>query len=131
VGGGQRRLTVVPTNPAVSLSSTIKTFTAARRRSFELVPEKKVVWHVLDSRIGFVKDKTEWKGTDMVFEIIKKDDQTELRFTHVRLVPAIECYGDCSGAWGSYINGSLRSLLTTGKGHPNQKEKRDGEKACL
>jgi hypothetical protein len=131
VGGGQRRLTVVPTNPVLSSSSTIKTFTAARRRPFELVPGKKVVWHVLDSRIGFVKDKTEWKGTDMVFEIIKKDDQTELRFTHVRLVPAIECYGDCSGAWGSYINGSLRSLLTTGKGHPNQKEKRDGEKACL
>jgi hypothetical protein len=71
----------------------------------EFVPAKKVVWHGLDSHINFVKDKT------------------ELRFTHVGLVPAIECYGDCSGAWGFYINDSLRSLITTGKGQPNQQEK--------
>ena len=88
----------------------------------EFVPGKKVVWHVLDGHINFVKDKTEWKGTDIVFEITKKDDKTELRFTHVGLVPAFECYGDCSGAWGFYINDSLRSLITTSKGQPNQKE---------
>ena len=87
-----------------------------------LVPGKKVVWHVLDSHINFVKIKTEWKGTDIVFEISKKDGKTELRFTHVGLVPAIECYGGCSGAWGFYINDSLRSLIATGKGDPNQKE---------
>jgi hypothetical protein len=45
----------------------------------------------LDSQLNFVKDKTEWNGTDIVFEITKKDDKTELRFTHVRLVPAFEC----------------------------------------
>ena len=86
----------------------------------ELVPGKRVVWHVSDSHIGFVKDKTEWKGTDVVFEISKKDGKTALRFTHVGLVPAIECYGDCSGAWGFLINESLRSLITAGKGQPNQ-----------
>ncbi|HXW00868.1 MAG TPA: YciI family protein, partial [Anaerolineae bacterium] len=91
----------------------------------ELVPGKKVVWQVLDSHINFVKDKSEWKGTDIVFEITKKDDKTELRFTHVGLVPAFECYGNCSDAWGFYINDSLRSLITTGKGQPNQKEKGD------
>ena len=88
----------------------------------EWVPGKKVVWHVLDSRINFVKDKTEWKGTDIVFAIARKGDKTELRFTHVGLVPAIECYGDCSGAWRFYINESLRSLIETGKGKPNAKE---------
>jgi len=86
----------------------------------ELVPGKKVVWHVSESQINFVKDKTEWKGTDIVFEISKKDGKTALRFTHVGLVPAIECYGDCSGAWGFLINESLRSLITAGKGQPNQ-----------
>ena len=86
----------------------------------ELVPDKKVKWHVLDSHINFVKDKAEWKSTDIVFEIIKKDDQTELRFTHVGLVSVLECYGDCSDAWSFYINDSLRSLITTGKGQPNQ-----------
>jgi Activator of Hsp90 ATPase homolog 1-like protein len=88
----------------------------------ELVPGKKVVWHVLDAQINFVKDKREWKGTDIVFEITKKGGKTEVRFTHVGLVPAIECYGKCAGAWGFYINDSLRSLIATGKGDPNQKE---------
>jgi hypothetical protein len=86
----------------------------------EFVPGKKVVWHTTDSYISFVKDKTEWKDTDVVFEIARKDGKTELRFTHVGLVPAIQCYGNCSGAWGFYINESLRSLITTGKGQPNQ-----------
>jgi uncharacterized protein YndB with AHSA1/START domain len=81
----------------------------------ELVPGKKVVWHVLDSHIAFVKEKAEWTGTDIVFEIAEKDGKTELRFTHVGLVPAIQCYGDCSGAWGFYINERLRSLITTGR----------------
>jgi hypothetical protein len=88
----------------------------------ELVPGKKVVWHIVDSKINFVKDKDEWTGTDVVFEITRKGDKTELRFTHVGLVPAIECYGKCAGAWGYYINESLRSLITTGKGDPNEKE---------
>jgi NAD(P)-dependent dehydrogenase (short-subunit alcohol dehydrogenase family) len=66
----------------------------------ELIPGEKVVWHVLESRLGFVEDKTEWTGTDIVFEISRKGDRTELRFTHVGLVPAFECYGGCSGAWG-------------------------------
>ncbi len=94
----------------------------SKQKVTELVPDKKVAWHVLDSHLTFVQDKNEWKGTDIVFEIIKKDDKTELRLTHVGLVPAFECYGDCSGAWGFYINNSLHSLITTGKGQPNPKE---------
>ncbi len=92
----------------------------------EFVPNQKVVWQVLDSRINFVQDKSEWQGTEVVFEIIRKDDKTELRFTHVGLVPEFECYGKCSGAWGFYINDSLQALITTGEGQPNRKEKGEG-----
>ena len=88
----------------------------------ELVPGRKVVWHVVDNHFNFVKDKSEWKDTDIVFEIAKRGDKTEVRFTHVGLVPAYECYGVCSDAWGTYINGSLRNLITKGKGQPNQNE---------
>jgi len=88
----------------------------------EFVPGKKVVWHIADSKINFVKDKDEWTGTDVIFEIARKGDKTELRFTHVGLVPAIECYGKCTGAWGYYINESLRNLIAWGKGDPNEKE---------
>ena len=94
----------------------------------ELITAKKVVWHVLDNRFNFTKDKNEWKGTDIVFEVLKKGNKAEIRFTHRGLAPEYECFDVCSNAWGSYINGSLRSLITTGKGRPNPKEG-DGEKA--
>jgi hypothetical protein len=85
----------------------------------EFVPGKKVVWHVTDAELTFVKDKTEWIGTDIVFEIARKGGKTELRFTHVGLVPAFECYGGCSGAWGALVDGNLRNLITTGKNQPD------------
>jgi hypothetical protein len=65
----------------------------------------------LDSEINFVKDKNEWNGTEIVFEISRRNGHSELRFTHVGLVPRIPCYGQCSGAWGFYINESLRNLI--------------------
>jgi len=89
----------------------------------ELIPGKKVVWLVLDNYFNFTQDKTEWKGTEITFEVSKKGDTTEIRFTHLGLVPEYECFDICSNAWGSYVNGSLRSLIATGKGKPNQKEK--------
>ena len=85
----------------------------------EMVPGKRVVWHVTDSYLSFVKDNREWNGTDIVFDITTRGDKTELRFTHVGLAPAVECYGDCSSAWRFYIKDSLRKLITTGKGTPN------------
>jgi len=83
------------------------------------VPGKKVAWHVPDAQLGFVKDKGEWKGTDIVFDIAKHGDKTEVRFTHKGLVPAYECYSACSNAWGMLINGNLRKLITTGKPQPS------------
>jgi len=97
----------------------------------EVIPHKKVVWVVVDNYFNFTEDKSEWKGTKIIFEFSKKGEKSEIRFTHLGLVPEYECFNVCSNAWGSYINGSLRSLITTDKGHPNQKEKGDGEKASL
>ncbi len=100
------------------------------QRITKLVPGKKAVWHVVDSRLNFVKDKTEWNGTDIVFGIKKKGDKTELTFTHVGLVPALECYEDCVDGWGFFINESLQKLIRTGKGQPSRKEKGTGKKAA-
>jgi hypothetical protein len=88
----------------------------------EFVPGKKVVWHISEAQLNFVEDKDEWNGTEIVFEISRKKGKTEVRFTHVGLVPAFECYGGCSGAWGFYVDDSLRTFITTGKGQPNQKD---------
>ena len=87
----------------------------------EVIPGKKIVWLVVDNYFNFTKDKSEWKGTEVTFEISKKGNQTEIRFAHVGLVPEYECFDVCSNAWGTYINGSLRSLIATGKGKPNPK----------
>lgn len=85
----------------------------------EVIPNKKVVWLVMNNYFKFTKDKSEWTGTKISFEISKKDNQTQIRFTHLGLIPAYECYDICRDAWNNYIQNSLRSLITTGKGQPN------------
>jgi hypothetical protein len=100
-------------------------------RVTEFIPGKKVVWRVLDNYFNFTEDKSEWKDTEISFEISRKSNKTEVRFAHLGVVPEYECFDVCSNACGSYINGSLRSLITTGTGQPNQKEKGDGKKASL
>ncbi len=88
----------------------------------EVVPDKKVVWHVLDNHFSFIDDKSEWKDTKVVFDISTEGDQTKLEFTHEGLVPEYECYQICFEAWSNYINKSLYNLIAIGKGEPNPKE---------
>ena len=90
----------------------------------ELERGKTVVWHVLDNRFNFTQDEKEWTGTEVHFEIARKGDRTEIRFAHLGLVPEYECFDVCASAWGTYINGSLRGLIATGKGRPNPGEQR-------
>jgi len=94
----------------------------SKQKITKFIPGKKVVWLVADSTVNFVDDKTEWNDTTITFEISSKGGKTEVCFTHVGLVPNSECYGACSNAWGSYINGSLKNLITTGKAQPKEKE---------
>jgi hypothetical protein len=96
---------------------------SCKMKIIELVPNEKVVWHVLDNYFKFTKDKSEWKDTKIIFEISQHDNKTQLRFTHLGLVPQYECYEICRDAWTNYIHNSLRNLITTGKGQPNGKGK--------
>jgi len=96
-----------------------------RVRVTELDPGRTVVWRILDNYFNFIDDQTEWKDTEVVFEILGRDDGAEVRFTHRGLVEAYECYDVCANAWGGYLTGSLRSLIATGQGQPNPRE--DGD----
>ena len=75
--------------------------------------------------LNFVEDPDEWTGTDIRFDISPRDGGTEVRFTHVGLDPDVQCFDGCSSAWTFYINGSLRDLITTGTGEPNDRETTD------
>src|SRR5262249_42561265 len=85
----------------------------SKQRITEFTPGKKVVWHVVDSDLRFLKDRSEWNGTDIVFEISRKKGKTEVRFTHRGLVPQEECYDVCSNAWSALLNENLRRLIAT------------------
>ncbi len=87
----------------------------SRQRVSELVPGKKVVWHVTEANLAFTEDKAEWKGTDIVFKIRATPTGTELLFTHRGLTSEVECYGACSAGWRTFIKGSLFHLLSTGR----------------
>ena len=92
----------------------------SKQRITEFVPGKRVAWHVLDGYLKFVSDTEEWTGTDITFDIVPTASGSEVRFTHVGLHPESECFESCSTAWGFYINSSLRKLIESGKGEPNQ-----------
>jgi len=94
----------------------------SKQQITELAPNKKVVWRVQDAYLDFTEDPSEWNGTEITFELARKGDQTEVRFTHLGLVPEFECYDTCSTAWAFYINNSLHRLITTGQGQPNPTE---------
>ena len=89
----------------------------------EMEPDRKLVYLVIDNEFNFVKDKTEWVNTQLVFDIIPEGEGAKITFTHQGLVPDYECYQVCNDAWTGYITKSLRDFIETGKGAPNPKDK--------
>lgn len=87
----------------------------------EVVPNKKVVWQILENNFNFTKDKMEWVNTKVSFEISGEGEKTQLVFTHIGLVSEYECFEACHQGWTHYIETSLCSLIQTGKGLPNAK----------
>ena len=114
--GGQERSRAMPKRWATSSHTTTRAPTTPSRRSLNSCPAKKVVWHVVDSHLEGPEDPSEWTGTEISFEIAPREDGTEVRFSHLGLIPDFECYDGCSSAWGFFVNGSLKHLITTGEG---------------
>lgn len=96
-----------------------------KMKIIEFIPNKRVVWLVMDNHFKFTKDKNEWIGNKIVFDITEKENKTQLQFTQVGLVPEYECYDICKNAWGTYIQKSLRNLIATGRGEPNVKARQE------
>jgi hypothetical protein len=87
----------------------------------QLIPDKKMVWTVDECYMPWYSDKQEWKDTQMIFELLEKEGETRLTFTHEGLTPDVECYKDCKPGWTHWITRSLFSYLITGKGDFDQR----------
>ncbi len=77
---------------------------------------------VTDCFLPWFADKTEWTNTKMSFDISTHEDTTQVTFTHIGLVPEVECYDMCIKGWDQYIKGSLFKLITEGEGQPQKKD---------
>lgn len=86
----------------------------------ELIPGKKMTWLVTDCYLPWLADKKEWKGTNAVWELSGTNHTTTINFTHVGLVPQVECYESCVKGWDEYVKDSLLKLLTKGEGAPQK-----------
>ena len=84
----------------------------------ELIPNKKVVWKVLDCNLEWIKNKKEWNGTEVVFEISEIKNESQIEFTHLGLIPSFECYEDCKVGWTEHVTESLLMFINEGKGMP-------------
>ena len=97
-------------------SYRMEEFHFSKQKVVEFIPDKKIVWLVTESELNFIKDKNEWTGTKIIFEISVVNNKTQVRFTHSGLVSTVECYDACSGGWEGLIQKSLVSFIKTGKG---------------
>ena len=88
----------------------------------EALPEKRLVYQVVDNKFNFIKDQSEWVNTELIFDITPKGINTEVKFVHKGLVPEYECYQVCNDAWSGYITNSLKNFIETGKGSPNPRD---------
>jgi hypothetical protein len=82
----------------------------------EATPSKKVIWLVTDSYLPWQNDKTEWTGTEVVFEISEQNNLTKVDMIHVGLTPEVECYSNCETGWNHYIQKSLFKFIEEGQG---------------
>ena len=77
--GGRRDRRAAPPRTGDEFTHWVPGIHYARIRVTELLPGKRVVWHVLDNYMSFIDDQSEWKGTEIRFELSEKDGGTEVR----------------------------------------------------
>jgi uncharacterized protein YndB with AHSA1/START domain len=76
----------------------------------ELKPNKLVKWKC-------VRGPKEWVDTDLTFQLIPKDDQTFVLFTHANWKEPVEFMHHCSTKWATFLL-SLKDWLERAEGRP-------------
>ncbi len=88
----------------------------SKHKVTELIPGEKIAWLVTDSKLNWMKkNKDEWTGTTLLFEISGEEDEAAITFTHQGLVPGMGCYENCEKGWDSIIKTTLYKYVSEGK----------------
>lgn len=102
----------------VRFGSTFKTM-----RITDVIENKKVEWLCIDQLIEMpdgmqpLKNKQEWVGNKIIWEVEQNDKDTILKFKHVGLTPEVECWSVCEPGWEQTLK-SFTELLHSGAGKP-------------
>ena len=83
----------------------------------EFVPGKKLGWKVIDCYLPWFQDKKEWNNTEVDFQLSEENGTTKIDFTHIGLVPEVECYDVCEKGWNEHID-TLVKFINEGNGLP-------------
>jgi len=89
----------------------------SKQKLVEVIPGKRIVWLVTESKLYWIQDMNEWTNTKMIFDITTGEGQTTIQFTHEGLVPGKKCYAMCAQGWGMVIKEWLFQFITEGKAH--------------
>ena len=84
----------------------------------EATREKKIVWKVIDSKQDWVKNTSEWTGSEIIWDISPEKDGAKISMTHKGLGPQLECFETCTGGWNYLTGESLSQLLQKNVGKP-------------
>ena len=76
----------------------------------KLEPGRHVAW-------SSVQVPSDWKGTQVLFDITPGDATVNLRFSHTGFTSLFGSFGVTSYSWAQYLR-SLKLLLETGEGEP-------------
>ena len=76
----------------------------------ESTPGRRIHWQC-------VSGPDEWVGTEVIFDLVFKDDQTFVLFRHAGWKEPVEFMHHCSTKWATFLL-SLRDLVEKGKGGP-------------
>jgi hypothetical protein len=87
----------------------------SRQKVVEFVPSKKLAWHITEGTLHWLtKDQHEWTNTKLIFDIVNNENSTRLNFTHIGLVPELECYERVSEGWRIVITDWLFNFISNG-----------------
>ena len=92
----------------VRFGSTVKTF-----KVHQLIPGIRISWECTAAFIDadFLKNKNEWVGTKIHWEIVPTGNHAVLSLTHEGLTRNKECYDICEKGWNDYLDGPLKTYL--------------------